>query len=66
MKCITESETERTNFSLNVDKYENIFRQPKLNFLMTHCKKNKLVIMDLITLVILNPSKDCLAANYKI
>ena len=36
--------------------------QPKLD-----CKKrDKLgIIMDLITLVILNPSKDCLAANYK-
>ena len=60
MKCITELETERTIFSLNLDKYENIFRQPKL------LQKNKLVIMDLITLVILNPLKDCLAANYKI
>ena len=66
MKCITESETERTNFSLNLDEYETMFRQPKLNFLITHCKKNKLVIMDLIPLVIFNPLKDCLAANYKI
>ena len=41
MKCITESETERTNFSLNLDEYETMFRQPKLNFLMTHCKEKK-------------------------
>ena len=31
MKCIIESETERTNFSLDLGEYKNIFRKSKLD-----------------------------------